>query len=881
MKKYILSIAILFVLLFASAIFLPYLFKDRIIESVKTETNKNLNASLDFSPDIGINIFKSFPNLNLSFKELSLISKDTTFQNDTFFAAKKLEVSFDLMKFYKEQKYIFKSITIQEPLLHLEMTNDSTFNWDLVKKTSEESKNDETLNFELEAVNITNGTFDYLDNQSNVDIQLKGLNHSSSGNFNTDHFSLASKTFISEALIISDDVAYLNNWSIEQNGTIEVDLTNGKYAFPKNNLTINGLGAFLDGFIQLQEDDIIFNLAMNSKSPDLNEFLTLIPAIYTSDFSSMETKGTGNLSATFKGIFNDISFPAYDLKLGITQGWFKYPDLPLPAEDINLDLHVYSLDGNIDKTVIDIPKMHFKIANDPFDVKLNMQDIFSDALVEVEAKGKIDLANVSRIVPLPDTELTGNLASDFKVKGRANDISNSAIDKFTASGTLETDNLVYKTTDMNEKLVVSNAQIILKNQRVTIPEFKGILGSNDVDFSGEFDNFFGYILGDQTLEGRATLTSNMFNANDFTSEDADESEQTKMTLIEVPGNVSIDLTTAIKKLKYDDLVLTDFAGKIGIKNRILTLNDISTELLGGRVNLTGLYEYNTQKPFANFDITYSDIKIADLLSKFKVIKAFAPIAAQVNAMTTAKFSFSTVLNNDMSPKLENMNLGGSLNLENIIVDKLEVLKGIDSKLGTNHFNVNKLRDFLVKFNIKDGKLLVSPFDLFIDSSKLTLNGLSKLDGSIDYSGFLSIPSSYVKNETTLANNLTKGTAFSNLQLSPKDFLDVAIRIGGTFKKPEIKLNLKEIKKSLKQSLTNSVISEVDKKKEEAKNTATNELNKIKEETQRKADEAKENLQKELEQKKKEAAERLRQEAEDKKKKLKDEAANKLKGLFKK
>ena len=105
MKKYILSIAILFVLVLASSIFLPYLFKDKIIEAVRTEANKSLKVELNFNPNIGINVFKSFPNLNISFKDLSLIYPDGTFQNDTLLFTNRLEVSFDLMKFYKEQQY--------------------------------------------------------------------------------------------------------------------------------------------------------------------------------------------------------------------------------------------------------------------------------------------------------------------------------------------------------------------------------------------------------------------------------------------------------------------------------------------------------------------------------------------------------------------------------------------------------------------------------------------------------------------------------------------------------------------------------------------------------------------------------------------------------
>ena len=181
----------------------------------------------------------------------------------------------------------------------------------------------------------------------------------------------------------------------------------------------------------------------------------------------------------------------------------------------------------------------------------------------------------------------------------------------------------------------------------------------------------------------------------------------------------------------------------------------------------------------------------------------------------------------MSPKLENVNLGGSLNLKNIVVDQLEVLKSIDNKLGSNHFNLTKIQDLLVKFNIKDGKLLVAPFELIIDSSKLRLEGVSKIDGSLDYNGLLSVPGSYIKNEAKIINGFVKDSKFSNLQIKPSDFLNIAVNIGGKFSKPEVNLNLTEIKNSFKQTMKTAISSELDKKKEEVKTSAENGLNKVK------------------------------------------------------
>lgn len=879
MKKIILSLSILILLILSSAIFLPYIFKDQIIETVRNTANKSLKAELHFNKNIGINIFKSFPNLNLSLKDISLCYNEGFYTNDTLFSAKEIEVSFDLMKFYKKQQYVFGSILLDKPFIHLEATSDSINNWDVSSVT--DTSTGTPINFELSEIRITDGHFRYLDAISKTDIHLRGITHTSSGNFNSESFLLDAETDITELALIYDGTTYLNRWKINQVGKIDVNLVNNKYALPKNTLTINGLDADLTGFIQLNNDDMIFDLDIHSKTPDLNKFLTLIPAIYTSDFGTMQTKGGGTLNAQFRGVYSKTSFPAYDIAMQVNQGYFKYAELPLPMEDIDLNLHVYSKDGNINQTVIDISKMHFKMGNDPFDLKLHMQDIFGNILLNMGIQGKIDLGNITKIVPLEGTQISGQIDAKIDINGRVNDISASAFEKFEASGFINTQNLGYKTEDMSGNLDLEKATIIVQDHHVNIPVFNGMIGNNDIQFSGKFDNFFAYILADKTLKGDAILISKRLNINDFLMKTEENEGSSKMTLVELPGDINLTLTASIENLIYDDLELTNFNGKVGIENKTIKLQQINTDLLGGSVNLDASYTYDIHKPWANFDFSYSNIKIIDLMRKFNVIKAFVPIFESIQAMTTAKLTMAAELNKDMSPKLESINLGGSLNFQNLVINQLQVLKDIDSKLGTNHFNENQLHDFLVNFKIQNGELVVSPFNVSIDSAKFLLSGVSKLDGSINYNGIFSIPSSYVKDEVSIINNLTAGTQFRDLKLKPNDFLDIAIRIQGSFKKPIIELHLKEIKNSMKQTIKNTVINKLSEKKEDAQQLASDEITKRKEEVLRKASEAKAKLQEELKQKQKEAEGQIRKETAKKKDEVKKQAEDKLKGLFKK
>ncbi len=876
MKKYILSIAIFIVLLLASTIFLPYLFKDKIIDIIKQETNTHLKAQLDFNPKISINIFKSFPNLNLGFKDLSIIHSDSIFKNDTLFYANKLDMALDLMKFYRNQEYVVQSFSISKPQLNLELKNDTVNNWDIW--SSKSSNGSSTFEFKIALFEIENGSFSYLDKDTKT--VLKGIDHTSKGMFNLDSLILKSETEIEEFLVLYQNIAYVNKWKISQTGEILIDLKNEVYSLPNNDFKINGLSASLDGDIKYLGDDILFDVTINSKSSEINEFLTIIPAIYASDFESIKSKGAGKLALKYSGIYNSTSSPSYDLKLLLKNGWFKYPDFKIPAENINLNLHVYSLSGNADETVLDIPQLSFKLGDDPFKLKLNLKNIFSNPLIDASTAGILNLDAIKDILLLKKTKLSGKLKSSLSIKGSAKDISNSAIDKFYASGQIESEDFLYKTEAMNEELILKSALLNFKNQLVTIPYLKGNLGNNDLSISGYFKNFFSFVLNNETLNGKLFVQSNSFNTNDFITAST-ATDTSSLTLLEIPGNINLTLEPNFKKLVYDDLTFTDFNGNVNIANKALKLNNVSTKILGGKLNLDGVYQYHPTKPNSEFDISYSDIKVFELFNKFKLVQAFTPLAKEVNAISTAQLHFSSNLNQDMSPMLSNLNLLGSLNLEKINIKNIELLKAIDSKLGTNHLSVDQLNNLLLKFSIQDGNLIVEPFDLFIADSKLRLEGVSKIDGTINYKGHLSVPSAYVSSEIETINSLIKGTEFTNFSVKPNEHCDIKVSLGGTYEKPNVDLSLVDIKQEIITTVKSSINEEVERRKQEAEELAQKELDRIKEETNKKAQEAREKLRNELEKKKKEAEERLRKEAEAKKKELETTTNKKLKDLFKK
>ena len=70
-----------------------------------------------------------------------------------------------------------------------------------------------------------------------------------------------------------------------------------------------------------------------------------MPAIYAHDFQSVKTSGTIAVSGRVKGEYGDSAFPSFALNAKVDNGAFQYPDLPLPARDIFMDLSIANPGG--------------------------------------------------------------------------------------------------------------------------------------------------------------------------------------------------------------------------------------------------------------------------------------------------------------------------------------------------------------------------------------------------------------------------------------------------------------------------------------------------------------------------------------------------------
>lgn len=873
MKKVIKMFGILFVLLILIIIIVPFFFKSQITDLVKNEANKNLNATLNFS-DVGLNLVSSFPNLSLSLDDLSIVNK-APFEGDTIFSSSEINASIDLMSLISGDKIKINSFKLIDPKVMVYILKDSSANYNITKESGAVAEDTvtsvkgEQKNFSIgiNSYSIKNGNIAFIDQTSNIIFAVKGLNHSGEGDISQDKFLLNTNTNINELTLQMDNIKYLNRVKASLKMDLDVNLKEMKFHFKENQLKINNLALNLDGGVELPNNKKYVDIKFNSPKSDFKDFLSLIPAIYKNDFSSLKADGKFEFNGKLKGKISEDLIPTFSFNLLVNNADFSYPELPTPVNNVNLDMTVDNADGNLNSTVVDLKKLHLELGKDPFDAKLKMSNLQKDPYVSAQVKGTINLDNIKNAIQIPNiTELSGVINTDISFKGNLQSAKTN-YENLDASGNLSVKNLKYKSTDFPEGVNIFNSNLKFSPKKVELTNFDSKIGESDIHANGDLNNFISYVLTDATLIGKLNVNSNYLNLNPFMTQSANDNIQNKNTdtmkveAVNIPGNINFVMKSNVKKLIYDNLEITKFVGNLTIKDSKINMENLSMNMLDGTLKGNGYYakSENQEKPEIKFSLNISNFDINQTYNKFISVKQLAPIAKYIQGKFSSGLTLTTDLNNNLVPDYDTFNGNGQLDIVSAEIKNFKPFTTLGSMLNLNALSNPNVKNVNPKFKIEEGKFYIFPVKYKVGNYDVSLSGYSSIDQSINYEMDIDVPASGIKKT---ANSAISSLLKKDINLVKSDKVKVKAFITGTIDSPNIKTSASDIAKNVASSVVEEVKQQVvDKAKAKADSIKTAAENKLKEEAKKQEEAAK-------------------KKAEEAKKKLEEEAKKKLKNLFK-
>ncbi len=904
MRKVLIGLLAFIIILVGAAVVLPIIYKDRIIEIVKKEANANLNATVDFK-DIGLSLITSFPDFRLSIDDLSVVGKED-FEGDTLVYINSLKLDLDLMSVINGSEIGINAILLDKPVVNALVNESEKANWDIVPESAEEApaETEPTESSEykiaLKSFRINDGRIVYDDKPGDMKAHINGLNFALKGDMTADQTNLDMDIDAQSLDVIMNGLKYLSNVHLKYKAGIDADLAGSKYTFRENELDLNDLGIGFDGWVAMPDEDIDMDLTFKAKETSFKSILSLIPAVYANDFADVKTEGNLTLNGYAKGKYTETSLPAFALNLQVDKARFQYPDLPKAVEEISLKGEITNPGGVADYTVINFQQFHFRIAENPVDIKMIIKTPESDPDIDGMINGKINLASLKDVVPMEEgDELSGSIISDIVLKGKMSSIDKGEYEKFQAKGQLIVMDVDYKSESLPQGASVKYAKLDFSPQYVELSSFDAKSGKSDFKARGRMENFIAYAMKDETLKGTFDLTSQMLDVNEFmvysgeeTTTTEEESGDGDIEVVDVPGNVDFVLISQFGKLVYDNMEMTNVKGKVTIREKRVKLDGLSMNFLDGKMVLNGTYDVNDIKePKVNFSANIDGFDISKTVTTFNTVETLAPIAKYAKGKFGSNISFTTSLDETMSPVLSSLNGSGGLLTKSVVLEGFEPINKLASAIKMDKLKKQELNNVDVKFSFSNGQVIVKPTSYKIGNINSTVQGISGFDQTLDYVMNLEIPRAAFG---SAANDMLSGLVSqanskgANVNLGETVKLDVLI--GGTVDNPTIKTGLKDAGQNFVDDLKKKAEEELQKAKEEAEKRAREEAEKLKKEAEQKAREEADKLKQEAEKKKKEAeekakqeAERLKQEAEKKKKeaeeKAKEEAKKGLQNIF--
>lgn len=908
LRRIFLIVIALVVLLLGVAIILPVIYKDEIIGLIQKEANKNLRAEVQFSKDIDLSLLSNFPNLSLGLNDLSVVNQKP-FAGDTLLAVDRFDVVLDVMSVIRGDQIKMLKLGVERPRLHIQVDSKGRASYDIAlatdtaAATSPADTGASNFRLDLQEYYIRQADIRYEDATLPTRLHVKQFTHEGQGDFTAEQFVLTTQTSAGAVDLYFDGIHYLNEVVMDLKADLDIDLGKMRFAFKKNELSLNDLLLKFDGFVAMPQDPIEVDMTFSTVDNQFQDIFTLIPTVYKADMKGLDAQGKMSLSGAIKGQYAEkpASLPAFNIDFTAQDGRFHYADLPTTLSNVQVDLHIDNPDGVMDRTVVDMPRLHMDVNDQPFDAHFTLRNPDTDPFVKAGLRGQLDLGALAQLIPGQDLgELRGLLRSNLALEGRMSTLENEQYEQFDAQGDFQLTDFHYADDSLPQPIDIPNMELLISPKVFDLKAFDLRMGSSDLSASGQLSHFLPYYFHDRTLEGQLQVQSSFFDLNPFLEEEeaaeeapaepTDEAPADTSGAPRIPENIRFVMEVGMKKVQYDELSLNDIQGVMRIEDGAFIMENAGMNLLQGRMVANG--QYNTADsalPFVDFGLAVNRIDPREAYKSLQMVREYLPIAENLGGnpsqtRLSTNLELTSKIDASLSPVLPSVNALGDFSAKDVIITGSKTLTRVADKLQRDDLKRVDLGDVAGAFEIRNGRFYLEPMKFQYQDTRGVLEGSNGLDQSLDYKLNLNTPAGPLQAAAqSLMDNLLGGQAASQVP----NRITMVMGIGGTTTDPKItSVKLGAETTSAANSAKQQLKEELERRKREAERKAREELEKRKQqleqkrrEAERKAREEAERRRRELERKKREAERKAREEAEKRKKDAKDKAKEKLDDLF--
>jgi len=788
MKKFLKILLAVFLLFSIIVVATPYFYKDEIVDFIKKDVNNLLNAQVDFK-DVDVSLFKDFPNFHVQLNQFT-IDGDEPFQDIQLMNIDQIGLSFNIKSVLFEDQIIIEKFSLSKGLIDLQVLENGTANYTILKTTNPSDVKEETsFDIQLKNYQINDIDVTFVDHSMGFKTDLKNINHQGSGKFNADLYQLSTHSSIDSLSLTYDGVKYLDKVVAEIDTDFDINGGFDTYILKNTHILIHDLPIAANGQFELKENKVLIDLAYKTENADLVKLLSLVPKTYMPDLKGVQSTGIVSLEGTVKGKSEGNTIPSFTVDINIKDATLKYPELPEQVNNINAIMSIRFKEGNdLNKMSIDLPKIQFDIAATTAKGNLKIFQPLTDPYLNTNFKSKIDFNTVNKAIKFKDIEkLKGVLDADFMLKGNLSSIEKQAFDQFEASGYFKLENFEYKSDSLDYEIIIPRANFTVKPQALQIENFDIAIGESDFSLKGSISNYIAYALGkDDILVADLNSNSKYINVNDF-MDSSEAIDSTESSLVRIPKNIDITLTSSAEKVTYKDMDMQDVKANLKIKDERANLAAVFMKSMGGNIKMDGLYDTSGKVAKSDVSFRLDKMPIKESATAFSAFQAYAPILQSITGQFFSDMDFSVELDNQMNPIVKTINAKGTFKTNDIYPDGVAVLKKIGNVIKINELTNAKIDKLNASFKIQDGVISILPVAFNLNEMAASFQGDFNLNKELNFNLYLDVPREKLgANVNEILESFIGGLDFLKTNTSIGELIKMKFEITGLANNPKIK-----------------------------------------------------------------------------------------------
>lgn len=505
-------------------------------------------------------------------------------------------------------------------------------------------------------------------------------------------------------------------------------------------LNMNVLDNYLKGHLTISD----FNRFLVKGEVKSRFDLADIPKFYPLD--SVIIKGKLLIDAFVDGNYLPAKriFPVTNTQVAIKDGYIKVLAYPIPVENISIVTRVSSSKGSFKDLKVEVLPIKFQIAGKPFELKANLHN-FDNVNYRINSKGEIDLGAIYKIFAVKGYDVNGFIKTNFNLQGSQKDALAGNFDKLRNNGFLEIDNIRINTDLFPKDFYIHTGRFAFFKEKMLFKTFTGSYGDSKFTVNGHLENVVNYIVNSRsTLSGKFDLNSKYINANEFMAY-ADNSTSNTSTsaatgVILVPQDLSIDFSAKVDKVKYDDLIINNFSGKVATDKGAVTLQETSFDLAGTKVSMDANYNpINPKRANFEYAIKAENFDIQRAYHEVALFREMASSAKSAYGIVSLDYKLAGALDQNMSPVLKSIVGEGTLSLEKIKFKGFKLMDGIASKTSHGELKDPEVNKVVIKSNIKNNIMTIERTKMKIAGFRPRFEGQVSLDGKLNMGFRLGLP----------------------------------------------------------------------------------------------------------------------------------------------